>query len=110
MTAHLIPSHPIPSYRYDSAKLKRLATLLPELHAGGHRVLIFSQSTQMLDLLQEFLGDGPGPSRHIPSRPAPSHLASSHLTSSHEQLTAQAGSTCRTYASTARPPSPSAKS
>jgi len=49
-----------PKKLYDSAKLKRLATLLPELHAGGHRVLIFSQSTQMLDLLQEFLGDGPG--------------------------------------------------
>ena len=45
---------------FDSAKLKLLATLLPQLRADGHRALIFSQSTQMLDILQEFLGTGAG--------------------------------------------------
>ena len=49
-----------PRLLFDSAKLKRLATLLPQLHADGHRALIFSQSTQMLDILQEFLGTGSG--------------------------------------------------
>ena len=45
---------------FDSAKLRLLATLLPQLRADGHRALIFSQSTQMLDILQEFLGTGAG--------------------------------------------------
>lgn len=37
---------------YDSAgKLNRLKELLPQLKAGGHRVLVFSQMTKMLDIL-----------------------------------------------------------
>jgi SWI/SNF-related matrix-associated actin-dependent regulator 1 of chromatin subfamily A len=49
-----------PRQLFDSAKLKLLASLLPQLRADGHRALIFSQSTQMLDILEEFVGDGPG--------------------------------------------------
>lgn len=49
-----------PRLLFDSAKLKLLATLLPQLRADGHRALVFSQSTQMLDILQEFLGSGSG--------------------------------------------------
>ena len=44
-----------PPKLYDSGKLARLAELLPKLHAEGHRVLLFSQSTQTLDLLEEFV-------------------------------------------------------
>ena len=44
-----------PPKLYDSGKLGRLAELLPKLHAEGHRVLLFSQSTQTLDLLEEFV-------------------------------------------------------
>lgn len=43
-----------PTKLYDSAKLKALERLLPQLNAEGHRALIFSQSTQMLDLLEDF--------------------------------------------------------
>ena len=39
----------------DSGKLLRLDALLRRLRRGGHRVLIFSQMTRMLDLLGEFL-------------------------------------------------------
>ncbi|KAF1002295.1 protein CHROMATIN REMODELING 19 [Apium graveolens] len=35
-----------------SAKCRELAKLLPSLHHGGHRVLIFSQWTSMLDILE----------------------------------------------------------
>ncbi|KAM7484778.1 hypothetical protein LguiA_000787 [Lonicera macranthoides] len=35
-----------------SAKCQALARLLPSLHQGGHRVLIFSQWTSMLDILE----------------------------------------------------------
>ena len=38
-----------------SAKLRYLQTLLPQLKNDGHRVLIFSQWTTMLDILEEFL-------------------------------------------------------
>jgi len=40
---------------YDSAKLSRLDSLLQELKAGDHRVLIYSQMTKMLDLMEEYL-------------------------------------------------------
>ncbi|EIN14169.1 hypothetical protein PUNSTDRAFT_117740 [Punctularia strigosozonata HHB-11173 SS5] len=40
---------------YDSAKLARLDSLLQELKAGDHRVLIYSQMTRMLDLMEEYL-------------------------------------------------------
>ncbi|KAL1510888.1 hypothetical protein AB1Y20_005720 [Prymnesium parvum] len=48
-----LPAHKL----FDSAKLRALAARLPSLRAAGHRALIFSQSTQMLDILQAFLRD-----------------------------------------------------
>ncbi|KAI8393900.1 SNF2 family N-terminal domain-containing protein [Radiomyces spectabilis] len=41
--------------QYDCGKLQKLATLLRELAAGGHRVLIFTQMTRVLDVLEAFL-------------------------------------------------------
>lgn len=40
---------------YDSAKLARLDTLLHELKAGDHRVLVYFQMTRMMDLVEEYL-------------------------------------------------------
>lgn len=39
----------------DSSKMARLDTLLRELKAGGHRVLIYFQMTKMIDLMEEYL-------------------------------------------------------
>lgn len=41
--------------QYDCGKLQRLALLLRELQAGGHRALIFTQMTKVLDILEAFL-------------------------------------------------------
>jgi E1A-binding protein p400 len=41
--------------QFDAGKLQTLATLLRELKYGGHRVLIFTQMSKMLDLLESFL-------------------------------------------------------
>ena len=41
--------------QYDCGKLQRLAELLRERHLGGHRVLIFTQMTRVLDILEVFL-------------------------------------------------------
>merc|ERR1719341_384393 len=41
--------------QYDCGKLQILANLLRTLQAGGHRVLIFTQMTKMLDVLESFL-------------------------------------------------------
>lgn len=41
--------------QYDCGKLQRLAVLLQELIAGGHRALIFTQMTRVLDVLERFL-------------------------------------------------------
>jgi SNF2 family DNA or RNA helicase len=41
--------------QFDAGKLQTLATLLRELKQGGHRVLIFTQMSRMLDILQSFL-------------------------------------------------------
>ncbi|TFK26333.1 hypothetical protein FA15DRAFT_667636 [Coprinopsis marcescibilis] len=41
--------------QYDCGKLQRLAELLQEKKAGGHRVLIFTQMTRILDVLEIFL-------------------------------------------------------
>ncbi|KAK9448209.1 SNF2 family N-terminal domain-containing protein [Limtongia smithiae] len=41
--------------QYDCGKLQRLATLLHDLTAGGHRALIFTQMTKVLDILEKFL-------------------------------------------------------
>lgn len=40
---------------YDSTKLARLDSLLQELKAGDHRVLIYFQMTKMMDLMEEYL-------------------------------------------------------
>ncbi len=39
-----------------SGKFVLLDKLLPKLQAEGHRVLIFSQMTEVLNLLEEYLG------------------------------------------------------
>ncbi|KAK9376746.1 SNF2 family N-terminal domain-containing protein [Lipomyces chichibuensis] len=41
--------------QYDCGKLQRLAVLLRDLNAGGHRALIFTQMTRVLDVLEQFL-------------------------------------------------------
>ncbi|KAH6910316.1 helicase SWR1 [Coprinopsis sp. MPI-PUGE-AT-0042] len=41
--------------QFDCGKLQRLAELLKEKKAGGHRVLIFTQMTRVLDILETFL-------------------------------------------------------
>lgn len=40
---------------FDSAKLAKLDSLLQELKAGGHKVLIYFQMTKMIDLMEEYL-------------------------------------------------------
>ncbi|XP_047029911.1 SWI/SNF-related matrix-associated actin-dependent regulator of chromatin subfamily A containing DEAD/H box 1 homolog [Helicoverpa zea] len=46
-----LPDHLI----LDSGKFQKLDEMLPRLKAGGHRVLIFSQFTMMLDILEPYL-------------------------------------------------------
>jgi helicase SWR1 len=41
--------------QYDCGKLQELARLLRERKASGHRVLIFTQMTRILDILEQFL-------------------------------------------------------
>ena len=41
--------------QYDCGKLQRLDGLLRKLQAGGHRALIFTQMTKVLDILEQFL-------------------------------------------------------
>ena len=41
--------------QFDCGKLQRLAVLLRDLQAGGHRALIFTQMTKVLDILEQFL-------------------------------------------------------
>ncbi|KZT03925.1 uncharacterized protein LAESUDRAFT_728619 [Laetiporus sulphureus 93-53] len=41
--------------QYDCGKLQELAYLLRERKAGGHRILIFTQMTRILDILEVFL-------------------------------------------------------
>lgn len=41
--------------QYDSGKLQTLAQLLRTLKQGGHRALIFTQMSKMLDILEAFL-------------------------------------------------------
>ncbi|CAN0113697.1 unnamed protein product, partial [Ectocarpus sp. 13 AM-2016] len=49
---------------FTSAKMERLRTLLPQLVSEGHRILLFSQWTRLLDLLEAsahvLLGDSMG--------------------------------------------------
>ncbi|KAG7754590.1 hypothetical protein KL911_002029 [Ogataea haglerorum] len=41
--------------QYDCGKLQKLASLLQELIPKGHRVLIFTQMTKVLDILEKFM-------------------------------------------------------
>lgn len=41
--------------QYDCGKLQKLASLLQELIPNGHRALIFTQMTKVLDILEQFL-------------------------------------------------------
>lgn len=41
--------------QFDAGKLQTLAELLRELKRGGHRTLIFTQMSKMLDILEAFL-------------------------------------------------------
>jgi helicase SWR1 len=41
--------------QYDCGKLQVLHDMLKDLKAGGHRVIIFTQMTKMLDILELFL-------------------------------------------------------
>jgi helicase SWR1 len=41
--------------QYDCGKLQALDKLLRKLQSGGHRVLIFTQMTKVLDILEQFL-------------------------------------------------------
>ncbi|SCU98496.1 LAFA_0G18294g1_1 [Lachancea sp. 'fantastica'] len=41
--------------QYDCGKLQKLATLLRDLKDRGHRALIFTQMTKVLDILEQFL-------------------------------------------------------
>lgn len=41
--------------QYDCGKLQALAELLRERKAGGHRILIFTQMTRVLDILEQFM-------------------------------------------------------
>nr|CAB3266380.1 SWI/SNF-related matrix-associated actin-dependent regulator of chromatin subfamily A containing DEAD/H box 1 [Phallusia mammillata] len=42
---------------FDSGKFNNLDSILPRLHSEGKRVLIFSQFTMMMDILQRYLDD-----------------------------------------------------
>ena len=44
-------------FAQESGKLALLEALLGRLHAGGHRVLLFSQSVRMLDVLEALVRD-----------------------------------------------------
>jgi DNA helicase INO80 len=41
---------------HDSGKMTILDKLLANLKVEGHRVLIYSQMTRVIDLLEEFMG------------------------------------------------------
>ncbi|KAL7499866.1 hypothetical protein ACHAWT_007886 [Skeletonema menzelii] len=41
--------------QFDAGKLQKMAILLRDLKQGGHRVLIFTQMSKMLDVLEAFL-------------------------------------------------------
>ena len=44
-----------PQVLFQGAKMSQLKELMPKLQAEGHRVLLFSQWTSMLDLLESFV-------------------------------------------------------
>ncbi len=47
----------------NSSKLVLIDKLLKQLHASGHKVLLFSQMTTMLDILQDYMDYRCGESR-----------------------------------------------
>lgn len=51
----MLLSYVIISFLLCTGKLQTLHTLLRKLKTGGHRVLIFTQMTRMLDVLEQFL-------------------------------------------------------
>ncbi|XP_013145747.1 PREDICTED: SWI/SNF-related matrix-associated actin-dependent regulator of chromatin subfamily A containing DEAD/H box 1 homolog isoform X2 [Papilio polytes] len=56
LTYPSIRSHSIPDHLIlDSGKFQKLDEMLPRLQAEGHRVLVFSQFTMMLDILEPYL-------------------------------------------------------
>ncbi|XP_068633292.1 SWI/SNF-related matrix-associated actin-dependent regulator of chromatin subfamily A containing DEAD/H box 1 homolog [Battus philenor] len=53
---HSIRSYSVPDHLIlDSGKFQKLDEMLPRLKADGHRVLVFSQFTMMLDILEPYL-------------------------------------------------------
>ncbi|KOB67046.1 putative helicase, partial [Operophtera brumata] len=56
LTHACISNHGVPDELIlDSGKFRHLDEMLPRLQADGHRVLLFSQFTMMLDILEPFL-------------------------------------------------------
>lgn len=56
IVAAMMTQFPDPSLiQYDCGKLQNLDMLLRKLKSGHHRVLIFTQMTRMLDVLEAFL-------------------------------------------------------
>jgi SWI/SNF-related matrix-associated actin-dependent regulator 1 of chromatin subfamily A len=53
LSEYIVPAEML----YNSPKLMRLKSLLPELISQGHRILVFSQWTRLLDLLEVFMND-----------------------------------------------------
>lgn len=61
MRLRQICNHPklfIEDYRGGSSKLEALLELLEDCRSGGHRVLLFSQFTEMLKLIEKALPEG----------------------------------------------------
>lgn len=48
----MLGKHELAAQMRESAKFVLLAKLLPALRAGGHRALLFSQWTSILDLIE----------------------------------------------------------
>lgn len=53
LSKYLLPGEVL----YDSSKLQKIREMLPPLIAEGHHVLIFSQWTRIMDLLEEAMRD-----------------------------------------------------
>ncbi|KAG0138127.1 P-loop containing nucleoside triphosphate hydrolase protein [Tuber indicum] len=55
MQKSVVADYEVKELLYDCGKLQRLDLLLRQLQAGGHRALIFTQMTKVLDILEQFL-------------------------------------------------------
>ncbi|KAK9820162.1 hypothetical protein WJX72_006943 [[Myrmecia] bisecta] len=51
-----LPGHVLPAEVRLSGKLELLDRVLVKLHAAGHKVLLFSTMTRLLDILEDYLG------------------------------------------------------